>query len=111
MRRAVSGAGPGPWGLALRVLPDDPALHLGVLLVDPWIVTVGSDVGVPLDEPVDLQVANPLCFMVQKFLILNDRAKKKRHQDLLYVHDTLLLFGHMLPQLKITWGATVKPQL
>jgi len=85
--------------------------HLGVLLEDPWIVTVGPEVGVPLDKPVDLQVANPLCFMVQKFLILNDRAKKKRHQDLLYVHDTLMLFGHMLPHLKATWGSIVKPRL
>lgn len=85
--------------------------HLGVLLEDPWIVTVGPEVGVPLDRPVDLQVANPLCFMVQKFLILNDRTKNKRQQDLLYVHDTLLLFGHMLPQLKHTWNAIVKPSL
>ena len=85
--------------------------HLGVLLEDPWIVTVGPEVGVPLDKPVDLQVANPLCFMVQKFLILKDRTKSKRQQDLLYVHDTLMLFGHMLPHLKQTWGSVVKPRL
>jgi len=85
--------------------------HLGVLLEDPWIVTVGPEVGVPLDQPVDLQVANPLCFMVQKFLILKDRKKNKRQQDLLYVHDTLMLFGHMLPTFKQTWGSIVKPRL
>ncbi|CAN7629996.1 nucleotidyltransferase domain-containing protein [Acidovorax delafieldii] len=85
--------------------------HLGVLLEDPWIVTVGPDVGVPIDQPVDLQVANPLCFMIQKFLILKDRTKNKRQQDLLYVHDTLMLFGHLLPQLKQTWGSIVKPRL
>lgn len=78
--------------------------HLGVLLEEPWIVRVGPDVEVPLEHAVDLRVANPLCFMVQKFLILEDRTKKKRQQDLLYVHDTLLLFGHMLPKLKETWN-------
>lgn len=85
--------------------------HLGVLLEDPWIVTVGPEVGVPLDKPADLQVANPLCFMVQKFLILNNRTKNKRQQDLLYVHDTLLLFGDILPQLRNTWRSVVKPRL
>lgn len=82
-----------------------------MLLEDPWIVTVGAEVGVPLDMPVDLQMANPLCFIVQKFLILKDRTKNKRQQDLLYVHDTLLLFGHMLPQLRDTWVSIVKPRL
>jgi len=85
--------------------------HLGVLLVNPWIMRVGPEIGVPLERPVDLQVANPLCFMVQKFLILDDRTKKKRQQDLLYVHDTLLLFGHMLPEFKKTWRDIVKPSL
>lgn len=85
--------------------------HLGVLLEDPWIVSVGPDLGVPPKQPVDLKVVNPLCFMIQKFLILKDRTKKKRQQDLLYVHDTLMLFGHMLPQFKTTWEAIVKPRL
>lgn len=85
--------------------------HLGVLLEYPLIMTVGSEVGNPLEHPVDLRVANPLCFMIEKFLILDERTKKKRQQDLLYVHDTLLLFGHMLPEFKNTWHEIVKPRL
>lgn len=85
--------------------------HLGVLLTDPWLVSVGPMNQVPLDEPVDLQVANPLCFMVQKFLIKKQRTADKHRQDLLYVFDTIQLFGHMLPQFKENWEQVIAPSL
>lgn len=85
--------------------------HLGVLLVDPWVMTVGPVNGIPLDGPVDLQVANPLCFMVQKFLIKKNRTAAKHRQDLLYVFDTIQLFGHMLPHFKESWETVVAPKL
>jgi hypothetical protein len=85
--------------------------HLGVLLTDPWLVTVGPMNGVPLDQPVDLQVANPLCFMLQKLLIKQQRKADKHRQDLLYVFDTLQLFGHMLPQFKENWEKVIAPSL
>jgi hypothetical protein len=85
--------------------------HLGILLTDPWIVTLGPKNGVPLDEPVDLQVANPLCFMLQKFLIKKQRTADKHRQDLLYVFDTIQLFGHMLPQFKENWENVIAPSL
>jgi hypothetical protein len=85
--------------------------HLGILLTDPWVVTVGPKNGVPLDKPVDLQVANPLCFMVQKFLIKKHRTADKHRQDLLYVFDTIQLFGNMLPQFKENWEKVVAPSL
>lgn len=85
--------------------------HLGILLTDPWVVTVGPMNGVPLDVPVDLQVANPLCFMVQKFLIKEQRTADKHRQDLLYVFDTIRLFEHMLPQFKENWECVIAPSL
>ncbi len=86
--------------------------HLDILMVDPWIVTVGSpNNDVPLDKPADLQVANPLCFMVQKFLIKKDRKKQKQSQDLLYVYDTIQLFSNHLAQFKADWEKLVKPAL
>lgn len=85
--------------------------HLGLLMIDPWVVTIGEDTGVPLAAPVDLQVVNPLCFMLQKFLILEDRQKKKRRQDLLYVHDTLMLFGEKLEVFQKNWQEVIKPKL
>lgn len=85
--------------------------HLGVLLTDPWVVTVGPMNEVPLDESVDLQVANPLCFMVQKLLIKKQRTANKHRQDLLYVFDTIQLFGHLLPQFKENWENVIAPSL
>ena len=86
--------------------------HLDILMVDPWTVTVGPQHNeVPLDAPVELQVANPLCFMVQKFLIKNDRKKAKQSQDLLYVYDTIQLFSQHLPEFKDNWEGVVKPAL
>ncbi|MDB5932451.1 MAG: hypothetical protein JWR60_4158 [Polaromonas sp.] len=86
--------------------------HLDILMVDPWTVTVGLPHNeVPLDAPVELRVANPLCFMVQKFLIKKDRKKPKQSQDLLYVYDTIQLFFQHLPQFKDNWEAVVKPAL
>lgn len=85
--------------------------HLDVLLTDPWVLPVGLANGVPLPQPVDLLVANPLCFMVQKFLIKKQRTPDKHRQDLLYVFDTLQLFGHLLPQFKANWEAVIAPSL
>lgn len=85
--------------------------HLGILLVDPWIVTVGEMNGFPLPRPVDLLVANPLCFMVQKFLIKQQRPPAKQSQDLLYIFDTIQLFGNLIPDFKECWGRTVMPNL
>ena len=85
--------------------------HLDILLVDPWVITIGPDSGIPLVEPTDIRVANPLCFMVQKFLIQKDRSANKRAQDLLYIHDTLQAFANHLPTFNTAWHQTVKPQL
>lgn len=85
--------------------------HLGILMVDPWVITVGEANGFPLETPVDVQVANPLCFMVQKLLIKQDRSKRKQAQDLLYIHDTIQLFGHRLPDFRKSWEEIVRPAL
>lgn len=85
--------------------------HLGILLTDPWLVTVGPMNGVPLDASVDLLVANPLCFMLQKFLIKKHRTADKQRQDLLYVFDTIQLFGHRLPQFQENWQNVIAPTL
>lgn len=85
--------------------------HLDILLVDPWVITVGPDNAIPLPAPVDIRVVNPLCFMVQKFLIQKDRNASKRAQDLLYIHDTLQAFANLLSEFNASWHQTVKPQL
>lgn len=84
---------------------------LDILLVDPWVVRIGPDQGVPLPEPMDIQVVNPLCFMVQKFLIQRYRPANKRAQDVLYVFDTVELFGALLDEFTQHWRMRVAPAL
>ena len=85
--------------------------HLDVLLVDPWIISLGQQEGVPLPERIDVQVAHPLCFMVQKFLIQQYRPANKRAQDVLYIYDTIELFGALLDEFNVHWTARVAPAL
>lgn len=85
--------------------------HLDILLVDPWVITLDSQKGVPLPSRTDILVAHPLCFMVQKFLIQNDRPTAKRAQDILYVYDTIELFGALLPELRAQWVDRIQPAL
>lgn len=67
--------------------------HLEVLLHEPWAVTIppeDSGMGEPV---VGLRIPNPVSFVVQKLLIRDDRAPRKRAQDVLYVHDCLYMFS------------------
>jgi hypothetical protein len=77
--------------------------YLEILFVDPWVIRVGPEKGFPLLGDVDLQVANPAGFIVQKLLIQKVRKPRKQAQDLLYIHDTLELFAGALPALKQSW--------
>lgn len=86
--------------------------HLDILLVHPWQVTLDSGHGVPLPEPLNVLVAHPVCFMVQKFLICESRrTQNKAAQDLLYIHDTIQLFGDRLPEFNDAWKNIVAPAL
>lgn len=60
--------------------------------------------GFPLGEQgVEIQVVNPACFMAQKRLVLKKRAPDKQPKDVLYLHDTLLLFSSAFSELRRTW--------
>ena len=85
--------------------------HLDILLVEPWVVTLTPDAGVPLDTPMDIRVANPLAFMVQKFLIQDKRPPQKRAQDILYIFDTIALFGGQLEEFQSSWKNLIGPRL
>ena len=49
--------------------------------------------------------------MVQKFLIHGRRDANKKAQDVLYIHDTLELFGGSLEQLRTVWKDEVRPNM
>jgi hypothetical protein len=61
---------------------------------------IGPERQVPIVVDVDLLVPNPTSFMVQKLLIHSDRRPAKKAQDVLYIHDTLELFGGSLGELR-----------
>ena len=82
--------------------------YLDLLLASPWSVRVGPDVGMPVAADVDLLVPNPTSFIVQKLLIQSNRPRGKKAQDVLYIHDTLELFGASLDELQRLWIDAVR---
>jgi hypothetical protein len=85
--------------------------YLDLLLVSPWSVQVGPTKGVPLVADLKVQVPNPMCFIVQRLLIHADRPGGKKAQDVLYIHDTLELFGASLAELQRLWVDEARPAM
>lgn len=85
--------------------------HLDMLLVSPWFVQLTRDIGVPVQAPAGVMLANPVSFIAQKLLIQKHRQPDKKAQDALYIHDTLELFGGELPALKALWQQEIRPTL
>ncbi|MDP2153874.1 MAG: GSU2403 family nucleotidyltransferase fold protein [Methylotenera sp.] len=85
--------------------------YLDILLVDPWLITLDPKSGVPLASSMDVLVANPLCFMIQKFLIQEYRPAAKQAQDVLYIFDTIELFGALLDDFSEKWKTIISPTL
>lgn len=85
--------------------------HLEILLVEPWQIQLSGELGIPVAKAVTIRVANPVSFIVQKLLIQHLRTPDKRAQDVLYIHDTLELFGATLDDLQRLWDNVVRPTL
>jgi hypothetical protein len=85
--------------------------HLDVLLIAPWATTVSQDNGFAVSEAAVVLVPNPASFIVQKLLIHSRRRHEDRPKDVLYIHDTIELFGDVLDQLNEIWHVSVAPQL
>jgi len=85
--------------------------YLDLLIGVPWSVRVGPKAGVPVAADVSLRVPNPTSFIVQRLLIHPDRPPGKRAQDVLYIHDTLELFGASLEELHRLWVEEVRPHI
>jgi len=85
--------------------------HLEILLYAPWTVDIDRSNGFPLVEPKQVQIANPASFLAHKVLIHNKRARGKVAKDILYIHDTLEIFGARLGGLRLEWDTKVKPRI
>lgn len=83
--------------------------HLDLLLETPWQVSLGADWGLAPDTSV--RVPNPASFIAQRLLIHDQRPPGKRAQDILYIHDTLELFGGELDALGRLWRDALAPTL
>jgi hypothetical protein len=80
--------------------------HLGVLLTAPWSLSV--DFG---SVSRGVRISNPVAYIAQKLLIGGMRKQSERAKDVLYIHDTLELFGRSIPDLRAVWLDQVRPQL
>jgi hypothetical protein len=85
--------------------------YLDILLIRPWNLRVGPEQQVPIKADVDLFVPNPTSFVVQKLLIHSGRPANKKAQDVLYIHDTLELFGGSLGELRREWVEEIRPRI
>ncbi len=85
--------------------------HLELLLVSPWSVRIRPEKEIPIAEDVELFVPNATSLIVQKLLIHADRPPHKKAQDVLYIHDSLELFGGSLGELRRLWVDDVRPSM
>ena len=79
--------------------------HIELLLHHPWSIDFE-----PHGFVATIQIANPVSFLAQKILIHGRRGREDRAKDILYMHDTLEVFGARLPELGELWRNTVAPR-
>lgn len=84
--------------------------HLDLLLIAPWSIEVGPGTEIPIDRT-NVFIPNPISFLAQKLLIHSKRPANKKAQDILYIHDTLQLFGLSLETLRSVWRNEVCPKI
>lgn len=80
--------------------------HIELLLHRPWTIELSERTFAGR-----VQVANPVTFLVQKLLIHSRRRADDRAKDILYIHDTLQLFGSRLTELKDEWQVNLAPRI
>ena len=87
-------------GIVAQKLP-----HVDLLLVEPWTVSLpraGQDA-------IQVRIPNAVAYLAQKVLVLPDREKDKQSNDVVYVHDTLMMFADNLPALGQALGVGEGP--
>jgi len=85
--------------------------YLELLLQAPWRIDLDQSNGFPLPGRRRVQVANPTGFLAHKVLVHKGRSRAKFAKDILYIHDTLEIFGARLGDLNREWYEQVRPRL
>jgi hypothetical protein len=75
------------------------------------VVKLSSANGYPLQDEKEVRIASPSNFIAQKLLIHTRRERRSRAKDLLYVHDTIEIFGASLDVLNREWNLEGRPSL
>lgn len=83
--------------------------HLEILLLEPWTVTIGPEDGFPVVCERLVRIANPASFLAHKILIQSKRTQRKFAKDILYLHDTLEIFGARIQQIREEWIEKIRP--
>ena len=85
--------------------------YVDLLLGSPWKVELSRGNGFPFESPKQIRIAHPTRFMAQKLLIHDRRERRSRAKDILYLHDTIELFGAPLDVLGEEWKLAAIPEL
>jgi hypothetical protein len=80
--------------------------HIELLLHHPWSIDFAFD-----GFAAKIQITNPVSFVAQKVLIYQKRQREDRAKDILYMHDTLEVFGARLHELQELWRRALRPRL
>jgi hypothetical protein len=83
--------------------------HIDLLLNSPWTVELDEAHGYPAtNQRLELRIANAAAYIAQKLLVLSKRDPRDRAKDVVYVHDTLLIFAAALDDLAQLWRRSVR---
>lgn len=85
--------------------------YVELLLGSPWTVELSRAEGLPFKNAKQVQIAHPTRFMAQKLLIHRRRERRSRAKDILYLHDTIELFGASLDVLQQEWKLGARQSL
>jgi Nucleotidyltransferase len=82
--------------------------YLEILTIDSW--RIGVDAPAPAGQVV-IRVVNAVSYIAQKLLIQGRRHPSDQARDIIYIHDTIELFGASLGELRQLWLDSIRPQL
>jgi hypothetical protein len=85
--------------------------YIDLLMGSPWKIELSRENGFPVGEATRIQIAHPTRFIAQKLLIHPRRERRSREKDILYLHDTIELFGASLDVLQEEWRVRAKKAL
>jgi hypothetical protein len=67
--------------------------HVDLLLLRPWSVRLDRANGFTVPRPATVRIPNAASYLAQKLLVHGKRKSAERAKDVLYIHDTIELFG------------------